>query len=256
MKSKKIYIYLLAVLILFIFPIKNVYAETYFCSYTFNQGKLNGTAKFELNSDTGEMSSAKATLYIDGSTSNIDLGSNNVKNWNSKNGTGYSAKDYYNENLRCTSHMMITSNEGKAPYEIVFYSDSAVTTYNGKTLQEYKAANSPEYWADSYLNETNVPRPTDDYGDETCEGIFSAEVLDFIQDIFNIIKIIAPILVMVLSSLDFIKAIAMQDKDAHKKAFTNLIKRLILAASLFFLPIIINLLLDLVNNSWGTCEIS
>ena len=51
-------------------------------------------------------------------------------------------------------------------------------------------------------------------------------------------------MVLVLSSLDFAKAILTSDDESMKKAQSNLITRLLLAAALFVLPVLIEVLLD------------
>ena len=64
--------------------------------------------------------------------------------------------------------------------------------------------------------------------------------------VYNVLKwakYIAPALVIILSMLDFIKAIASQSDDEMKKAQGKFVKRLIVAALLFLLPFIINFML-------------
>ena len=54
--------------------------------------------------------------------------------------------------------------------------------------------------------------------DKKCSEVFDAEVLAFLQQIFDIFKFIAPLLCLALSMMDFVKAVASQDKDALAKA--------------------------------------
>lgn len=74
-----------------------------------------------------------------------------------------------------------------------------------------------------------------------------------LQNVFNFCKIIVPLLVIGLSTYDFIKAITGKNDKDIKKAFTTLIKRLALAVVFFFLPIILNLLLELVGTNSDVC---
>ena len=79
--------------------------------------------------------------------------------------------------------------------------------------------------------------------------------LAFLQELFNIMKYAGTILCLVLSTMDFIKAAASQDKEALKKAAQTSLKRLALAMVLFFIPTLINFLFPLLG--WnGTCGIS
>lgn len=87
-----------------------------------------------------------------------------------------------------------------------------------------------------------------------CEDIIDAEVWDFLQQVFNVIKYAGPILCLVLSVADFIKATASQDKDALVKAAKTTGKRVVYALILFFIPTLINFLFPLLG--WvGTCGI-
>lgn len=73
------------------------------------------------------------------------------------------------------------------------------------------------------------------------------------KNIFNFLKIIVPLLVIGLSSYDFIKAITSKDDKGIKKAFNTFLKRLILAVIFFFLPVVINLFLDIAGVNSGVC---
>lgn len=73
------------------------------------------------------------------------------------------------------------------------------------------------------------------------------------QNLFNLLKIIIPLLVIGLSSYDFIKAITSKEDKGLKKAFNTFLKRLGYAVIFFFLPTIINLLMDLVADGKDIC---
>lgn len=78
-------------------------------------------------------------------------------------------------------------------------------------------------------------------GDPTDEN----SVAWLLQQVFNFVKIIGPILVVVLSSIDFAKVIISSDDEAMGKAGKKLGSRLVLAAMLFFVPLLVEVLLDL-----------
>lgn len=91
-------------------------------------------------------------------------------------------------------------------------------------------------------------------GAADCEDIIDAEVWEFLQQVFNVIKYAGPILCLILSVFDFIKATASQDKDALVKAAKTTGKRVVYALILFFVPTLINFLFPLLG--WvGTCGI-
>ena len=74
-----------------------------------------------------------------------------------------------------------------------------------------------------------------------------------LQNLFNFLKILLPLLIIGLSIMDFIKAIT-GDKDRElKKTFKRFVKRLVLAVVFFFLPVLINLLLDIFMIDSSVC---
>ena len=75
-----------------------------------------------------------------------------------------------------------------------------------------------------------------------------------LQKLLNYIKIAGPILVVLLSAVDFIKAMASSDENVFKKAQSRLMIRLIAALALFLVPTLVQLLLGLINGiSDPTC---
>ena len=86
--------------------------------------------------------------------------------------------------------------------------------------------------------------------DNMCNGLFyengqKTEFATLLQMLLNVIKYAAPILVLVFSVAEFVKAIASQDKDAINKATKNSAWRLGIAVGLYFLPLLINFLVNL-----------
>ncbi len=69
-----------------------------------------------------------------------------------------------------------------------------------------------------------------------------------IQRIFDYIKVLGPILVIILSSIDFTKTVLSGDEESMKKSQKNLFVRLLCAAGIYLLPTIITILINLVLN--------
>ena len=95
--------------------------------------------------------------------------------------------------------------------------------------------------------------------EENCDSILGDpnnkdDVAYFLQQIFNIIKYLGPLLCLIFSVIDFVKAAASQDKEALAKAGKTTLKRVILALCLFFIPLLINYLFPLIG-FYGTCGI-
>ena len=76
------------------------------------------------------------------------------------------------------------------------------------------------------------------------------------QRLLNYIKVLGPILVIVLSSVDFLKVIVKSDDDAMAGATRKLGYRLMLAGLLFFIPTVVQVLLGIFGiTSDPTCGI-
>lgn len=74
-----------------------------------------------------------------------------------------------------------------------------------------------------------------------------------LNTILNYIRVIGPVLVVLLSAIDFIKAIVGTDEKAMKEAQSKLIIRLVAAIALFLVPTLVQLLLSFINAT--TCTL-
>lgn len=83
-----------------------------------------------------------------------------------------------------------------------------------------------------------------------------SSVISMLYNVLKWAKYIVPALVIILSILDFIKAIASQSEDDMKKAQGKFVKRLTVAAILFLLPLIINFLLKTFGLYSSECDIT
>ena len=73
---------------------------------------------------------------------------------------------------------------------------------------------------------------------------FSGELMAWIRNIIKYAKYFLPVIVIVLGILDFISAIASNKDEDIKKAQDKFVKRLISAALVFLVPLIIGFILD------------
>lgn len=72
-------------------------------------------------------------------------------------------------------------------------------------------------------------------------------VLDIIEVIIRIICIIVPVVLVIICSIDFAKAVISQDNDALKKALSLSFKRLLAGVIIFLLPFVISFIMQLVG---------
>lgn len=92
-----------------------------------------------------------------------------------------------------------------------------------------------------------------------CAGLLSENLINKINSYLDIIKIAIPILIVVLGIIDFSKAV-FSGEDEMKKSQKSFIKRIAVAILFFFVPTIVNLLLQLANKVWpiiipNTCQV-
>lgn len=68
-----------------------------------------------------------------------------------------------------------------------------------------------------------------------------------LQKLLDYSRIIGPFLVLILSSLDYVKALISSDDDSIKKSNQKLITRLVLIIALFLLPTLVSFLLNILG---------
>ena len=119
---------------------------------------------------------------------------------------------------------------------------------NAKTIEQ-----ETQGWLDDYNQDQNCSGGQSILGDPNDEN----SVAWLLQQILNYIRIIGPILVVVLSSVDFAVVIVKNDDDSLGKAKKKLINRLLLVAALFLVPTVVTAILDIFGiTGEGTCGIS
>ena len=84
-----------------------------------------------------------------------------------------------------------------------------------------------------------------------CDALLTRDAAEFIGDIVTLVRIAVPILLVVLCSSDFVAIVTGQDEKVTKVSISRIVKRFIAAATFFFVPLIIQLILgiDAVNNA-------
>ena len=129
--------------------------------------------------------------------------------------------------------------------------------------------NNIDYSSIVYIgdNDTKVSDLYDNYNqDQECDGTDNSilgnvndenSVAWLLQMILNFIKILGPILVVLLSGVDFLIVIFKSDDEAMGKAQKKLAKRLVLAGLLFFIPLLVQVILGVFGiTSNSTCGLS
>lgn len=87
---------------------------------------------------------------------------------------------------------------------------------------------------------------------DECNGLGSVVII--VKFILNIIQWIVPIILIVLGTIDLVKAVIAGKEDDIKKNQQILIKRIIAAVIVFLVPLIVTILMGwLGSEDWRNC---
>ncbi len=78
---------------------------------------------------------------------------------------------------------------------------------------------------------------------------------DILNELYLIVEIATPILVVLLCTIDIAKAVIAQDDNEMKKSQSRSIKRLIIGLAIFLIPTLLDALLKLAGLAQGICKI-
>lgn len=81
----------------------------------------------------------------------------------------------------------------------------------------------------------------------TCEGMIGEKLLNEISTILTWIRISVPIILIILGSVDFAKAVLSDDQQELKKSTGRFVKRCIIAVAIFFIPSLIMYILSFID---------
>lgn len=69
----------------------------------------------------------------------------------------------------------------------------------------------------------------------------------FLKKIWGMLRVIIPALIVILSTVDFLKVVFLSDEKVYKTAYTKFLKRVAIGIILFVIPSLIKLILDLAG---------
>ena len=75
------------------------------------------------------------------------------------------------------------------------------------------------------------------------------KVLEISNTVINVLQIAVPVILIIMGSVDFVKAISSQNDEEIKKAQGMFIKRLIMGALVFFIIVIVKLLISVIGGN-------
>lgn len=130
----------------------------------------------------------------------------------------------------------IIKKKGSDNYEFI---DSRKTS-DGKYIEYDQLFISSDYLTSLRVDGSSIV--------ETCRGLFGDTFLTFLQDnVFKLIYIGVPILLILLTSFDFAKVVFVDDKEGIQNAYKRLVRRAIVSVLIFLTPTIIIIIANLVG---------
>lgn len=106
-----------------------------------------------------------------------------------------------------------------------------------------------------FIANMNISYAETDDGVKLCQGILGEDLTALLKDALRLMQIAGPILVIIMTIIDLIKAVASGGKDDLSKLGTKTLKRLIYAVLLFVIPSLLDWLFSLFS-IYGTCGLS
>ena len=80
----------------------------------------------------------------------------------------------------------------------------------------------------------------------TCDDSGTVETILIIKNVLTLIKYVVPIILVIMCSIEILKTVA-SDKVDNKKMSSSLIKKLVAAAIIFFIPSIVNFIMGIAE---------
>ena len=105
-----------------------------------------------------------------------------------------------------------------------------------------------------FIVNMNVSYAETDDGVKLCQGILGEDLTALLKDALRLMQIAGPILVIIMTIIDLIKATATGGKDDLSKVGKKTVKRLIYAVLLFLIPTILNWVFSIFG-IYGVCGI-
>ena len=106
-----------------------------------------------------------------------------------------------------------------------------------------------------FIANMNISYAETDDGVKLCQGVLGEDLTTLLKDALRLMQIAGPILVIIMTIIDLIKATATGGKDDLSKLGTKTLKRLIYAVLLFVIPSLLDWLFSLFS-IYGTCGLS
>ena len=154
-------------------------------------------------------------------------------------------------------YTLVTDNEdeakkaqAKAKYNVSYGKLVDGTTYYNDGKVEEEPEPEPELEpCEEY--ELIFGDPADDGASNDPNGDRKPSIRYYLAMILQYVRIIVPILIILLGTIDFAKAVLSGKEDNMKKAQKTFAMRILIGVAVFFVPLLVNLVMDLAEIVWA-----
>lgn len=292
MKYKK-YSYIVLFTLLLTIGVNKIYADEYkTCYYISSDENFKATVRIGFGYESANTSQhnvedfGRATIFK--TSSGGKLTQHKVKNWfQTQNVHGVTIEKIYNHindankdtNPECPQYIMYATCPtffGMFDTKAVYVTNSELTA---KSMIQNSGRCSYSAYASNYKDEKQITKEDfflglkmdglikydeskEEYTCETMTELFGDKnkpdsIRYMLNEILGIVRIIVPILIILLGTIDFAKAVIAGKEDNMRKAQTDFIKRIIAGIAVFLVPTLVNVIMDLAEIAWqGTSYVS
>ena len=127
---------------------------------------------------------------------------------------------------------------------------NSVEDENGKTISYKLSKTRDELAKTSYICQPKILSVSGqtENDTETCETLFGSDFLKFLNNnVFTIVRLAIPLLLILFTTFDFAKVVFIDDKDGIQKAGKRFGKRIVAAILVFLIPQILIWLADIIG---------
>ena len=115
------------------------------------------------------------------------------------------------------------------------------TVFLAKTKSKTTAGNETEYRINSFNTANNKL---------SCGELLDSETKKMLREALWYPRVIVPVIIIVLGSIDLFKAVIAGKEDEMKKAQKTLVKRVIIGVLVFLVPVLIDVIIWLAEIAW------
>lgn len=151
--------------------------------------------------------------------------------WTDSEDYAKNAVNEINKNDKCTGYYATYKKNGHPITSDAYYSE-----FIGAGIIEYDISGEPTCADYDEL-----------FGDKNDENSISYDI----HTILNYVRIIVPILIILLGTIDFAKAVIAAKEDQMRKAQMDFIKRVIIGVAVFFVPLLVDVIMELADIVWA-----